>query len=157
MTEAVLAGGYRVAMGTAAALAAVFSRVPGAPESWRGLRDRLGRLSDEGLATASSAPAMWLHAASVGELTASRPLLRRLRERFPERLLAISTATRTGLELAHSMPETHLAFLLPLDAVASPSSLRRPSRSRSPRHDSGAPGRRETTPASAAAVPIPTR
>ena len=116
MTEAVLAGGYRVAMGTAAALAAVFSRVPGAPESWRGLRDRLGRLSDEGLATASSAPAMWLHAASVGELTASRPLLRRLRERFPERLLAISTATRTGLELAHSMPETHLAFLLPLDA-----------------------------------------
>ena len=116
MTKAVLAGGYRVTMGAAAALAALASRVPGAPPSWRALRERLGHLGDEERATASSAPAMWLHAASVGELTASRPLLRRLRERFPERLLAISTTTHTGLELARTMPEAHLAFLLPLDA-----------------------------------------
>ena len=111
-----VAGVYRAGMGTAAALAGVVSRLPGVPDSWRGLRDRLGRLTDEERASASSSPAMWLHAASVGELTASRPLIRRLRERFPERLLAVSTLTRTGLELARTMPEAHLAFLLPLDA-----------------------------------------
>jgi 3-deoxy-D-manno-octulosonic-acid transferase len=113
----VVAGGYRGTMGAAAGLAAVVSRLPGAPPSWRGLRDRLGRLNDEQRAAAASRSAMWLHAASVGELTAARPLIRRLRERFPERLLALSTVTRTGLELARTIPEAHLAFLLPLDSV----------------------------------------
>jgi 3-deoxy-D-manno-octulosonic-acid transferase len=116
VTGAVLAGGYRGVMGVAAGLAAVASRVPGAPQGWRGLRDRLGRLNDDERAAAASKTAMWLHAASVGELTAARPLVRRLRERFPERLLALSTVTRTGLELARSTPEAHVGFLLPLDA-----------------------------------------
>jgi 3-deoxy-D-manno-octulosonic-acid transferase len=117
VTEAVLEGGYRGMMGAAAGLAGLAARMPGAPQSWRGLGDRLGRLSPEARTAAASRPAMWLHAASVGELTASRPLIRRLRERFPERLLALSTVTRTGLELARTMPEAHLAFLLPLDSA----------------------------------------
>jgi len=117
VTEAVLAGGYRGVMGAAAAIAGIAARVPGAPQAWRDLRDRLGRLSDDQRAAAASRTAMWLHAASVGELTASRPLIRRLRERFPERLLALSTVTRTGLELARAIPEAHLAFLLPLDST----------------------------------------
>jgi len=116
VTRAVLAGGYRGVMGVAAGFAAVASRVPGAPQSWRGLRDRLGRLGDAERAAAASKTAMWLHAASVGELTAARPLVRRLRERFPERLLALSTVTRTGLELARGISDAHVAFLLPLDA-----------------------------------------
>src|SRR5262245_54889561 len=103
-------------MGVAAGLAAVASRVPAAPAAWRGLGDRLGRLGDAERTAAASKTAMWLHAASVGELTAARPLVRRLRERFPERLLALSTVTRTGLEVARSIPDAHVAFLLPLDA-----------------------------------------
>jgi 3-deoxy-D-manno-octulosonic-acid transferase len=107
---------YRGVMATAAGVAGLASRLPGAPESWRSLGDRLGRLSQKEQATASSGTTVWLHAASVGELVAIRPLLRRLRERFPERIYVVSTTTRTGLELARTMPEAHLTLLLPLDA-----------------------------------------
>src|SRR5882724_8162960 len=116
MIEPFIVAGYRGVMSVAAGVAAVAGRLPAAPARWRGLGDRLGRLDAKERAIASGATAFWLHAASVGELVAARPLLRRLRERFPERLTVVSTLTRTGLELARGFPETHLALLLPLDA-----------------------------------------
>jgi 3-deoxy-D-manno-octulosonic-acid transferase len=122
MTERVAGSAYRAAMSLAAGAAELASRLPAAPARWRGLADRLGRLGPTERALAVGAPALWLHAASVGELTAARPLLRRLRDRFPERLAIVSTQTRTGLGLARAMPEAHLAALLPLDA---PTTIRR--------------------------------
>src|SRR5690348_12758410 len=116
MIEGIAGVAYRGVMTLATAVAATASRLPAAPSRWRGLRDRLGRLTSEERAVASGAPALWLHAASVGELVAARPLLRRVRERFPGRLAVVSTLTRTGLELAQQTPEAHLALLLPLDA-----------------------------------------
>jgi len=107
---------YASAMSLAAGVARVASRLPGAPEGWRGLRDRLGELSRDQQAIAKGAPALWIHAASVGELTAVRPLVGQLRTRFPGRACIVSTLTRTGLALAQSMPEAHVAMLLPLDA-----------------------------------------
>src|SRR5437899_441157 len=109
-------------MTAAAATAGLASRLPGAPARWRAVGARLGRLTDDERTLASGAPAVWLHAASVGELNAARPLLRRLRERFAERLCVVSTLSLTGLELARSSPEAHLALLLPLDA---PGTVRR--------------------------------
>lgn len=109
-------GVYRNLMRLASAGATVASWVPGLPPKWRGVGDRLGRLAPDERAAASSAPAMWIHAASVGELTAVRPLLAQLRTRFPGRLVVVSTMTRTGLALARDLPDVHLAFLLPLDA-----------------------------------------
>jgi 3-deoxy-D-manno-octulosonic-acid transferase len=100
-----------VAAGCAAA-----AKLPGVPPRWRAAADRLGRLDGAGQAMAASAPAIWVHAASVGELTAVRPLLAELRERLPGRVLVVSTLTRTGLALARTMPEAHLALLFPLDA-----------------------------------------
>ncbi len=65
------------------------------------LRERLGlgypaleRLGFEGN------EAIWMHAVSVGELLAGLALARRLKERYPERPLVISTTTRTGQALA---------------------------------------------------------
>lgn len=110
------AGLYRSVMRVAAAGATVAARVPGLPAGWRAVGDRLGRLAPDERAAASSAPALWIHAASVGELTAVRPLLAQLRTRFPGRLVAVSTLTRTGLALARELPDVHIAFLLPLDA-----------------------------------------
>jgi 3-deoxy-D-manno-octulosonic-acid transferase len=120
--EPVVVGAYRGAMTAVAVGAGLASRLPGAPARWRGLGDRLGRLGPDERTLASGGTALWLHAASVGELVAARPLLRRLRERFPERLAVVSTLTRTGLELARRAPEAHLALLLPLDA---PGTVRR--------------------------------
>src|SRR5207302_6813302 len=115
MIERLAVGSYRGAMTAAAALAGLASRLPGTPARWQALGARLGRLTHDEQALASGAPAVWLHAASVGELNAARPLLRRLRERFAERLCVVSTLTHTGLALARQSPEAHLALLLPLD------------------------------------------
>jgi 3-deoxy-D-manno-octulosonic-acid transferase len=116
MIEGLALGGYRGAMRVAAGVASVVSVLPGVPQRWRGVRDRLALLGPAERATTAGGTAVWIHAASVGELLAVRALIRRLRERFPERIYVVSTLTRTGLELARALPETHLAFLLPLDA-----------------------------------------
>src|SRR5262249_7820783 len=67
-------------------------------------------------AIAARGPVLWLHAASVGELRAARPLLAALRARRPGRIVLVTTLTRTGLALARELPEADLAMLLPLDA-----------------------------------------
>ena len=107
---------YRGTMQVVAAACSVASGVPGAPARWRAAGDRLGRLDATAQAMAASAPAIWVHAASVGELTAVRPLVTELRDRFTGRVIVVSTLTRTGLALARTMPEPHLALLFPLDA-----------------------------------------
>jgi 3-deoxy-D-manno-octulosonic-acid transferase len=41
-------------------------------------------------------PLLWLHCVSVGETNAARPLVKELKETFPEYRLVVSTTTRTG-------------------------------------------------------------
>lgn len=45
-------------------------------------------------------PAIWLHAVSVGETLAAKPLIAALRQRFPDHRLVISTTTMTGQAVA---------------------------------------------------------
>lgn len=112
----VLGAAYRMALRATAMGARLLSALPFAPAGWRAHRDRLGILQGAERSVLRAAPVIWLHAASVGELNAARPLLARLKERFPERLYLVSTTTRTGLALARELPQAHLAVLLPLDA-----------------------------------------
>ncbi len=44
----------------------------------------------------AKAPCLWLHAVSVGEVNAITPLLKRLREHYPDTPLLITTTTPTG-------------------------------------------------------------
>ena len=44
--------------------------------------------------------AIWVHAVSVGEAQLAAPLVRRLRERFPDRSIVVSTSTPTGQDIA---------------------------------------------------------
>ncbi len=67
---------------------------------WRGLRDRaywrhLGERFGFGPALGSSG-ALWLHAVSLGEVTAAAPLVRALRAAHPHTPLVLTTATPTG-------------------------------------------------------------
>jgi 3-deoxy-D-manno-octulosonic-acid transferase len=103
-------------MSVAAGAVRGVSAVPGVPQAWRQLYDRLGEVSPEERAMAGGAPAIWIHAASVGELTAVRPLVTQLRTRLSGRACIVSTLTHTGLALAHTMREAHVARLFPLDA-----------------------------------------
>ena len=74
---------------------------------WRGLRDRSYR---QGLSERfgwgrrlNSAPAIWLHAVSLGEMSAAAPLVRALRSRYPESPLVLTCATPTGRARARSL------------------------------------------------------
>lgn len=65
---------------------------------------------------ANAAGATWIHAVSVGEALAALPLARRLKERFPDRRLVVSTTTATGQRLARErMDFADAVFYFPLD------------------------------------------
>ena len=118
MTGSLVRAAYGAGMTVAAMLAAIGAHLPGAKRRWPTLAGRLGKLPAPERAAAQGGDAIWLHAASVGELVAVRPLLARLRERFPGRVFVVSTLTGTGLALARELSEAHLACLFPLDAPA---------------------------------------
>jgi 3-deoxy-D-manno-octulosonic-acid transferase len=75
---------------------------------WRGLRDRQywsGLAQRLGFGAALPAPSIWLHAVSLGEMSAAAPLLRTLRLRFPEIPLVVTTATPAGRARAAALIE----------------------------------------------------
>ncbi len=60
--------------------------------------------------------AIWVHAVSVGEALAALPLARRLKTKFPDRPLYVSTTTATGQRLARErMSFADGIFYFPLD------------------------------------------
>ncbi|MCX4190530.1 lipid IV(A) 3-deoxy-D-manno-octulosonic acid transferase [Methylophaga sp. OBS3] len=70
---------------------------------WRGFRapdylkrwpERFGFISSR----TSQSPLIWVHAVSVGEVEASRPLVKGLQENYPQHQLLITTMTPTGSE-----------------------------------------------------------
>ncbi|MCD4828445.1 MAG: 3-deoxy-D-manno-octulosonic acid transferase [Candidatus Cloacimonetes bacterium] len=75
---------------------------------WRETRARLGR----GLP--SLLGCVWIHAASVGEVNAVRPLIEAMRRQWPQRPLLLTTMTTTGLVQAARL-EGVQAHLVPLD------------------------------------------
>jgi 3-deoxy-D-manno-octulosonic-acid transferase len=80
-----------------------------------GLRQRLGCYSEEQLAGIRDRKVLWVHAASVGEIRAVIPLLRGLKEQYPNHALALSTVTETGQVIARQLPQVDSALLFPYD------------------------------------------
>lgn len=80
---------------------------------WRvGIGERLGVLPR----TPPGQPAIWIHAASVGEVTALAPLVHLLHEEFPDHRLVLSTLTRTGRAVAKArLTEADACVFLPFD------------------------------------------
>ena len=72
---------------------------------WRGLRDRrywqgLSERFGYGAPLTGTAASIWVHAVSLGEMTAAAPLVRALRQRDPDTPLVLTCATPTGRERA---------------------------------------------------------
>jgi 3-deoxy-D-manno-octulosonic-acid transferase len=86
------------------------------------LRQRLGLLPDmppdalnEKLGSGLR-PAVWVHAVSVGETLAAKPLIAALRARFPQYRLIVSTTTATGQAVARSrLTEADWVCCFPFD------------------------------------------
>jgi 3-deoxy-D-manno-octulosonic-acid transferase len=80
-----------------------------------GLSQRLGFLPSGMGDAVRGRDVIWLHAVSVGEVLAATELVRQLRAALPGWVIAISTTTETGQNLARErFPDTPV-FYLPLD------------------------------------------
>ena len=59
---------------------------------------------------------IWVHAVSVGEVLAARPLISELRRHYPKLRLFLSTTTRTGQQLARrNVADVDAVFYFPFD------------------------------------------
>ncbi len=61
-------------------------------------------------------PRIWVHAVSVGEVTAAAPIVSSLRDLFPQAFIVLSTSTETGQEMAKRIvPAATCRIYYPLD------------------------------------------
>ena len=78
------------------------------------LRQRLGALPVS--FNLDGEPSIWVHAVSVGEVLAARPLVDDLRARYPGFRLFVSTTTVAGQQLARrQLPQADAVFYFPID------------------------------------------
>ena len=89
----------------------------------RSIGPKFGFPAANGLEGIDGSPRIWVHAVSVGEVTAAAPIVAALRERFPLAAIVLSTSTETGQEMARKTIKGATAFIyFPLDI---PSVIRR--------------------------------
>jgi 3-deoxy-D-manno-octulosonic-acid transferase len=77
--------------------------------------ERFGFIPAEDVARVKGTGTIWVHAVSVGETLAVRPLLTALKERYPEKKLVVSNVTETGREMALGLKEPDLCIYFPFD------------------------------------------
>ncbi len=88
---------------------------------WRMIRGRFDvggigqRLVGRAPAPTSDRPLIWLHGASVGELSSLQPVISRLQQHSSELQLAVSTYTTDGFSVASQMWPQSPVFWLPFD------------------------------------------
>jgi len=77
---------------------------------------KLGFVPQSLYAGMEGSPRVWVHAVSVGEVTAAAPVVASLRDLFPEACLVVSTSTETGQLMARRIiPEATSHIYYPLD------------------------------------------
>lgn len=81
----------------------------------RGLRERLGFFAPGRLVATEKRPVIWVHAVSVGETRAAIPLIKALRQTYPDACLLVSNTTETGNSVARSLAEVDLCLFFPFD------------------------------------------
>jgi 3-deoxy-D-manno-octulosonic-acid transferase len=82
---------------------------------WQNLRERFGWG-----AFAADSPSIWLHAVSLGEVSAAAALVRALRARYPQAPFVLSTATPTGRARAQALFGADIGIrFLPYDTPGS--------------------------------------
>lgn len=82
----------------------------------KSLARKFGFYPPETAALMAGEPRIWVHAVSVGEVTAAAPIVAALRSRFPEACIVLSTGTETGQEMARKItPAASAHIYYPLD------------------------------------------
>jgi 3-deoxy-D-manno-octulosonic-acid transferase len=82
----------------------------------KSLLPKLGLLLPETALPLEGSPRIWIHAVSVGEVTAAAPVVTALRARLPGACIVLSTSTETGQEMARKIcPDASAHIYYPLD------------------------------------------
>ena len=67
------------------------------------IKQSIGFLPDELKEKISNRHAIWVHAASVGEIVAASPIVREMRKTHPDEVIIVSVVTATGFRMAHQI------------------------------------------------------
>ncbi|MDD2273224.1 MAG: 3-deoxy-D-manno-octulosonic acid transferase [Desulfuromonadaceae bacterium] len=86
-------------------------------------RERFGFLPAAERAIIRKRPVIWLHAVSVGESIAARPLLKALRAQYPGHAIVVSNTTETGRGVSSTFPEIDLCIYFPFDFLPAVNSI----------------------------------
>ena len=82
----------------------------------KSLGPKFGLIPSELIDNMKGSPRIWVHAVSVGEVTAAAPIISSLRERFPTACILLSTGTETGQEMARGIALAATSYIYyPLD------------------------------------------
>jgi 3-deoxy-D-manno-octulosonic-acid transferase len=84
-------------------------------KSRRGIRERLGYYSPEHLQQLAGQSIIWVHAVSVGETRAATPLLKGLREKYPQSRILLTNVTETGHAIAQKNKDIDICLFFPFD------------------------------------------
>ena len=77
---------------------------------------KLGGRQAQIMAGLKNTPRVWVHAVSVGEVTAAAPIVASLKQKRPDVEVIFSTSTETGQQMAHRLVKNVAAFIyFPLD------------------------------------------
>lgn len=77
---------------------------------------KLGFIPEEVWAKIKGAPKVWVHAVSGGEVSAIHPLIKELRETYPDGCLVLTTGTVSGKKIANErVGEASATFFFPWD------------------------------------------
>jgi len=99
-----------------AALPWLLAKLTSSGKNRRLFAQKLGFIPQEVLAKMKGEPRIWVHAVSGGEVSAIHPLIRQLREVYPEACLMLSTGTESGKKIASERAlEATAIFFFPLD------------------------------------------
>ena len=80
-----------------------------------GLAERFGWYEKSKLQILAGARPIWVHAASVGEVSAAGMLIAALKAKFPDQKIVFSTFTDTGNQMARRAGGADVVIFLPLD------------------------------------------
>ncbi|MBN1662612.1 MAG: 3-deoxy-D-manno-octulosonic acid transferase [Deltaproteobacteria bacterium] len=82
----------------------------------KSLGQKFGLIPPGSITVMRGSPRIWIHAVSVGEVTAAAPVVVNLRSRLPGACIVLSTSTETGREMAEKMiTEATAMVYFPLD------------------------------------------
>ena len=77
---------------------------------------KLGFVPREVWAACPGEPRIWIHAVSMGEVSAVHPLVRELRARYPKGAILLSTTTASGIQIARErVKEANAVIFFPFD------------------------------------------